>query len=117
MSKSLNPWLLAIIASHLYLVPPAVAAPGGSNPLVNVDWLDKSLKGGDLLVIDASPAKLHAAGHIPGAVNVDVFTFGGRQIPAPEMEKLIQSWGVSPGERIGLYDQGGTYFATSLLFE
>jgi len=117
MSKSLNHWLLAIIASTLYLLQPAVAAAGGGNPLVNVDWLDKSLKRGDLLVIDASPGKLHAAGHIPGAVNVDVFTFGGRQIPVAEMEKLIQSWGVSPGKMIVLYDQGGTYFATSLFFD
>jgi 3-mercaptopyruvate sulfurtransferase SseA len=117
MSKPLNRWLLAIIASTLYLVQPAVAAPGGGNPLVSAEWLDKSLKRDNLLVIDASPGKLHAAGHIPGAVNVDVFTFGGRQVSAAEMEKLIQSWGVSPGKKIVLYDQGGTYLATSLFFD
>src|SRR5258706_1295188 len=117
MSKSPNHWLLAIVAGTLYLVQPAVAAAGGGNPLVSVERLEKSLKRDDLLVIDASPGKMHAAGHIPGAVNVDVFTFGGRQLPAAEMEKLIQSWGVSPGKKIVLYDQGGTYFATSLFFD
>jgi 3-mercaptopyruvate sulfurtransferase SseA len=117
MSKSLNHWLLAIVATTLYFVQAAAAAAGAGNPLVSVEWLDKGLKRGDLLVIDASPGRLHAAGHIPGAVNVDVFTFGGRQVSAAEMEKLIQSWGVSPGKKIVLYDQGGTYFATSLFFD
>ncbi len=68
-------------------------------------------------MLDASPAKLHAAGHIPGAVNVDIFSFGGREVPVAEMERRIQSWGVSPGKKIVLYDQGGTYLATSLFFD
>jgi 3-mercaptopyruvate sulfurtransferase SseA len=76
----------------------------------------RASKRDDLLVIDASPGKLRGRS-IPGAVNVDVFTFGGRQLSAAEMEKLIQSWGVSSGKKIVLYDQGGTFFATSLFFD
>ena len=115
MSKSLNHWLLAMIASTLYFVQPAAAA--GGSPLVSVDWLQKKQQREDVLVIDTSPAKLHAAGHIPGAVNVDKFAYGGREIPAAEMERMIQSWGVSPRKKVVLYDEGATYFATNLFFD
>jgi 3-mercaptopyruvate sulfurtransferase SseA len=116
MSKRLIQWLAALVAGSLFLVQPAVAAdPKGQ--LVSAQWLAENLKRDDLLVIDASPAKLHAANHIPGAVNVDVFAFGGRENLAAEMETRIQSWGVSPGKKIVIYDQGGTYLATSMFFD
>lgn len=117
MRECLSHWLFVLIASSLLIVQPAVAAEGGNRQLVSVDWLEKNLKRDDVLVIDASPAKLHAAGHIPGAVNVDIFTFGGREVPVAAMERRIQSWGVSPGTKIVLYDQGGSYLATSLFFD
>src|SRR5258706_3489862 len=117
MSKSLIRWLTAVIASSLFVLHPAAADEAAKGPLVGVQWLEKNLKGDDLLLIDASFGKMHGAGHIPGSVNVDVFTFGGRDLSAAEMEKLIQSWGVSPGKKIVIYDQGGTYLATSLYFD
>lgn len=117
MSRGLSHWLLVVLVGSLVMVPPAVAAEGSSSQLASVPWLEANLKRDDVLVIDASPAKLHAAGHIPGAVNVDLFSFGGREVPAAEMERRIQSWGVSPGKKIVLYDQGGTYLATSLFFD
>ena len=113
MPKSLRRWFWAVIAGSLLPVQLAVAA----GQLVSVQWLEKNLKRDDVVLIDASPAKLHAAGHIPGAVNVDLFSFGGREVPPAEMERRIQSWGVSPGKKIVLYDQGGTYLATSLFFD
>ena len=116
MSKGLSHWFWAVITSSLLLIQPAMGAEG-ADPLVSVQWLGKNLKRDDLLLIDASPAKLYAAGHIPGAVNVDLFSFGGREVPVAEMERRIQSWGVSAGKKIVLYDQGGTYLATSLFFD
>jgi thiosulfate/3-mercaptopyruvate sulfurtransferase len=117
MSKGLSHWFLAVIAS-LFIVQPTLAAEGGSGQLASIQWLEKNLGRDDVLVLDASPAQMYSAkGHIPGAVNVDVFSFGGRALSAAEMERLIQSWGVSPGKKIVLYDQGGTYFATSLFFD
>ena len=116
MSKSLIHWLMAVATGLLFLQP-ATAAEATTGQLVSVQWLEKNLKRDDLLLIDASFAKMHAAGHIPGSVNVDVFTFGGRQLSAAEMEKLIQSWGVSAGKKVVLYDPGGTYLATSLFFD
>lgn len=117
MSKALSHWILAVIASSLFMVQPAVAAEGGIGQLASVEWLGKNLKRDDLLLLDASPGRVYAARHIPGAVNVDVFTFGGREMSTVEMERLIQSWGVSAGKKIVIYDQGGTYFATSLFFD
>ncbi|TAN53155.1 MAG: hypothetical protein EPN19_09815 [Betaproteobacteria bacterium] len=116
MSREMSHWFLALIAS-LSMVQPALAAEGNGGQLVSVQWLEKNLKRDDLLLIDTSPAKLHSAGHIPGAVNVDLFSFGGREAPSAEMQRRIQSWGVADGKKIVLYDQGGTYLATSLFFD
>ena len=118
MGKSLRHWLsVVIVSSGLVFIPPVSAAEGQSGRLVTVQWLESNLKRDDVLLLDASPPPMHAARHIPGAVNVDVFSFGGREILAAEMERRIQSWGVSPAKKIVLYDQGGTYFATSLFFD
>jgi thiosulfate/3-mercaptopyruvate sulfurtransferase len=95
----------------------ASAAEARAATLVSAPWLKQNLGSAEILLIDASPAKLHAAGHIPGAVNVDVFSFGGLNLSPADMEKRIQSWGVSPGKKVVLYDQGATYFATSLFFD
>lgn len=116
MSKRFFHCLLVLVAS-LFATPMALAAAGGTTPLVGVEWLEKNLTRGDLLLIDASPGKAYAARHIPGAVNVDVFTFGGLERSTADMERLIQSWGVSTGKKVVIYDQGGTYFATSLFFD
>ena len=116
MSNAFRRWLLALFAGSLFLLQPILAAAGGGQ-LVNVQWLQENLKRDDVLVLDTSPGKLHAAGHIPGAVNVDVFSYGGREIPAAQKEKLIQSWGVDTGKKIVIYDEGGSYLATSLFFD
>ena len=117
MAKGLIHLILAVITSSLFVAQPAVAAEGSNGKLVSVSWLEKNLKRDDVLVLDASPAQVYSAKHIPGAVNVDVFSFGGREIPAAEMERRIQSWGVSAAKKIVIYDQGGTYLATSLFFD
>jgi 3-mercaptopyruvate sulfurtransferase SseA len=59
---------------------------------------------------------MYAAQHIPGAVGVDAFIYGGREAPVAETERLYQAWGVSPGKKIILYDQGGSFMATRLFF-
>jgi thiosulfate/3-mercaptopyruvate sulfurtransferase len=91
----------------------AVAA----TPLVAVEWLEENLGRDDVVLIDASPGPLYRAGHVPGAVNHDIFSFGAGDAPPAGMEKRIQALGISPGKKIVLYDQGGTYFATSLFLD
>ena len=117
MSNALKVWFWIVVALYGFMVPSLSAADDIGGNLVSVRWLEKNLARGDLLLIDASPAPLHAMKHIAGAVNVDVFSFGGRETLAAEMEKRIQSWGVSKGKKIVIYDQGASYMATSLFFD
>lgn len=84
--------------------------------LVNVDWLGAHLNDTNVLIFDASFFKNYSEQHIPGAVNVNLFLYGANELPIAEMEKLFQSWGISPEKKIVMYDQGGTMSATSLFF-
>ena len=89
MSRTPIRWLAALVGLGLALIQPALASVSAGGTLVSTQWLAENLKRDDLLIIDASPAPLHKANHIPGAVNVDVFTFGGRENPVSEMEQRI----------------------------
>ncbi len=60
----------ALMAFCLLAAPFAQA---NLRPLVDATWLQQALAEGDMLVLDAQPGKLHEAGHIPGAVHVDLF--------------------------------------------
>jgi thiosulfate/3-mercaptopyruvate sulfurtransferase len=104
----------AIVALCLLAAPIAQANP---RPLVDTAWLQQALTAGDVLVLDAQPGKLHEAGHIPGAVHVDLFAYGPDEADAQAMQRRIQSWGVSPGRTVVIYDQGGSYFAPRLYYE
>ena len=116
MLKPLRYRLLLAIAGCLLMTLPSMAAEGMNGNLVTVSWLEKNLRNADVLVLDASPAQLYATKHIPGAVSADFLTYGVQERPVAESERLYQSWGVSPGKTIVLYDQGGTYMATRLFF-
>ena len=105
------------VAACLLVVQPLLAENGIRGNLVSVQWLEKNLHRDDVLLLDASPGQMHSMQHIPGAINVDVFTWGGREMTAAEMERRIQSWGVSAGRKVVIYDQGGSYMATSLFFD
>ena len=104
----------AIVALCLLAAPLAQANP---RPLVDAAWLQQALAAGDVLVLDAQPGKLHEAGHIPGAVHVDLFAYGLDEADAQAMQRRIQSWGVSPGRTVVITDQGGSYFAPRLYYE
>lgn len=105
------------VAAWLLLAPPLMATEGIKGHLVAVDWLNKNLKHGDVLILDASPAPMYAAQHILGAHNVDLFTYGGKEVPVPEMEQRFQSWGISPGKKIVIYDRGAPMMATRLFYD
>ena len=108
---------LLAVAVCLLLAKPLLAAEGIKGNLVSVQWLEKNLNRDDVLLLEASFGQMNSGRHIPGAVNVDLVSFGGREIPAAEMERRIQSWGVSAGKKVVIYDQGGTNIATSLFFD
>src|SRR6266567_5191163 len=109
-------FLLVAAICCVLLAQPLMAVEGIKGNLVGVDWLSKNLKNKDIVLIDASPSQLYAMKHIPGAINNDIFVYGLQEKPSAEMEKRYQAWGVSPGKKIVLYDQGGTFFAARVLF-
>ena len=114
MRKSL--FLVVTLAIALnFAAARSVAASGN---LVSVEWLQRHLNDASVLLIDASSARAHAAKHIPGAIGVDLYTYGSPQGVTPaQMEQRIQSWGISPGRKLVLYDQGASMEATWLFFE
>jgi thiosulfate/3-mercaptopyruvate sulfurtransferase len=116
MSKGLSRCALLAFAACLVLAQPVMAAESASPNLVDVRWLEQHYRDADIVILDASPAPMYAANHLPGAINVDAMVYGGRETPLAETQRLYQSWGVSLGKRIVLYDQGGTFMATRLLF-
>lgn len=99
----------------------AVLGPAASAAnLVDARWLAKNLESPDLLLLDASPRPLYAKGHIPGAVSMDamaVASFGVRDVPAAQIDRVYQSLGIDTSKRLVIYDQGGTWFAPRIFFE
>ncbi len=117
MSKILRYGLLLAAAGCLLLAQPVMAEDGIKGHLVTIKWLEKNLTNAEVLILDASPAQSYAAKHIPGAVSVDLSGwYGLRETRLADMEKLFQSWGISPGKKIVMVDSGGTFLATRLFY-
>jgi 3-mercaptopyruvate sulfurtransferase SseA len=119
MLHALNRWLLPIVTAGLCwaaaATPARAADAQDAGRLVDVAWLQTNLA--DTVLLDASVTPQHRAGHIPGAVPADLYRYGPNEPSRAAMEKRIQSWGVSPGRRIVVYDQGGDMMATRLFFD
>jgi len=114
MRRTLVHFLVIAFACSALLV----GASSRAGNLVTADWLRSNLAREDLLLIDASSARLYAAKHIPGAISVDLYTYGSpHKVTSAEMERRMQAWGVSPGKKIVLYDQGASMEATWLFYE
>jgi 3-mercaptopyruvate sulfurtransferase SseA len=98
---------------------PLLAEEGIRGNLVDVGWLEKNLKSPNLVILDASP-ETYAAKHIAGALSVniyDLFAYGFGGISDAKVEQLFQSWGISPGKKIVVYDKGGDHLAPRLFFD
>ena len=141
MVKISKSFILVALAACLVFAQP-VLAQGIKGNLVSVDWLEKNLKQPNVLILDASVTQNYTAKHIPGAVSVSFtqeesvslgvnLSYGGgvdyftetencpypfQEMPVPEMQKLFQSWGVSPNKKIVIYDQGAQFLATRLFY-
>ena len=119
MPKTISFLFALFAACGLAAQLPAAAqgVAGLQGRLVSAAWLKDNLARSDVLVLDASPASLHKRGHIPGAVNADLFAFSPKEVPLPQMETRLRAWGISPETRIVIADQGGTYLATRLFWD
>jgi 3-mercaptopyruvate sulfurtransferase SseA len=93
------------------------AADGAERRLVGPQWLAGHPDRSDLLLLDASMPQQYAAGHIPGAVNASAFLTAGRDLPPAVVERQLQGWGVSPGRKILVYDEGGSWMAARLFWD
>jgi len=98
------------------LLQPLMAQEGIKGNLVSVQWLEKNLKNADVVILDASSPKTYATQHISGALNVDIYAYGIQEMPAAATQQLYQSWGVSSGKKIIVYDEGASMNATSIFF-
>jgi 3-mercaptopyruvate sulfurtransferase SseA len=107
---------LIVLAVCLMLVKPLSAQEGIKGNIVTVSWLEKNLKNSNVLILDASPGQIYSVMHIPGAVSYDIYSYGVSEMPVAEIEKRYQSWGISSGKKIVMYDQGGNIMATRLFF-
>ena len=115
-AKAVGILMLLGLSGCIVNVTAAERVTGINGNLVSVEWLQKNLGKPDVLVLDASPMPMHMAKHIATAVPVDFFAYGAPNTPLAGMEQHFQSWGISPGKKIVLYDQGGTWYATRLFF-
>jgi thiosulfate/3-mercaptopyruvate sulfurtransferase len=115
IATPLRAWsrVLILLASLASL--PALAEPAPRGRLVDPAWLQAHRD--EVLLLDASMTPQHRAGHIPGAVSVDLYRYGP-DVPTPAaMEQRLQSWGVSPGRPIVVYDKGGDSMATRVFYD
>lgn len=117
MLKALRYCFLLALAACMIVAPPLIAQEGIKGNLVGVNWLEKNLKNASVLILDASAAQIYATQHIPGAIGVDIYSwYGLQEMPLADMEQLYQSWGISSGKKVVMYDQGGSNQATRLFY-
>jgi 3-mercaptopyruvate sulfurtransferase SseA len=122
MKKLLRQSWALILASCLTLTAAAAAVEtqeGLHNHLADVHWLQQNLKNPDVVVLDASP-QTYPQKHIPGAVSVNIyelFAYGFGGISDARTEQVFQSWGISAGKKVVMYDSGGDNLATRLFFD
>lgn len=107
-------YVAGLLLIGLLMSPLAALAQGA---LVGADWLKQQLGRSDLRVLDASPASLHGKAHIPGAIAADLFSSGLMDAPAERVEKKLRDWGINPGDRIVVVDQGGDWMGPKLFWD
>jgi thiosulfate/3-mercaptopyruvate sulfurtransferase len=119
MSKLLRYCFLVAAASCVLAAQPLLAEAGVRGNLVDDGWLQKNLKNPDVVILDASP-ETYAKQHIPGAISVniyDLFAYGFGGLADGPAEQIFQSWGISPGKKIVIYDAGGGNEAPRFFFD
>lgn len=110
-------FLLALTAGAVLAGGVRAGDAGPPGRLVGPEWLAQQLRADAVLLLDASMPQQYAAGHIPGAVGATVIGLAGIDLPPAEVERRLRAWGVSPGRRIVVYDEGGSWMATRLFHD
>lgn len=118
MSKLLQ-FSVLLCAACIMFSSALIAEEGVRGNLVDVHWLQKNLKNPDVVLLDVSP-ETYAKNHIPGAISTNIyelFAYGFGGLSGAQVEQRFQSWGISPGKKIVMYDKGGDQLATRLFFD
>lgn len=97
------------------VAPVSALAAAADSMLVDVGWLKQHRA--DVLLLDASLTSQHRTGHIAGAVSTDMYRYGPDEPSRQAMVQRMQSWGISPGRKIVVYDQGGDWMAARLFHD
>ncbi len=113
-----------LLAFALVLLAAAPALAADMPLLVTTEWLREQLGARDLRVIDMQSGVVdYRAGHIPGAVYLDVddarvkVPAGGYRLPNPEeMQRLLARLGIGRDTRVVIYDDSGGLDAARLFF-
>lgn len=114
--RILSPLLLALCIFPMPLPADTVARVAAKTMderlLTEAAWLQKSLAGHDLVVVDVRIPELYQQGHIPGAVNIPTaLTFRqhgqtDRLGSVAYIEKLFGAAGIDRHSHVVLYDDG-----------
>ncbi len=84
-----------------------------ASPLVDPAWLGAQ-PAGSFTLVDTRPTALYVKGHLPGAVNADLFRHGPLPVSRKALEQRWRTWGLPKNGLIVLYDEGGSWQATEL---
>jgi 3-mercaptopyruvate sulfurtransferase SseA len=106
-------WRLACVCGLLALAHAFALA----SPLVTPAWLDAQVKNKAVVVLDASMPQQFAAGRIPGAVSAPVFGTIAFEQPVAVVQRRFQALGLNPGQKIVVYDEGGSWMAARLFHD
>jgi thiosulfate/3-mercaptopyruvate sulfurtransferase len=86
--------------------------------LVTADWVQVRLNDPSVRVVDGRPPAQYAAGHIPGAANVDFVGLSTRDTSADgvrawiaRMEEAFSAAGVADGQTVVFYEEASGYLA------
>ena len=107
--------------------PPAIADPAVApkdwpvpGVIVDVAIVDEIRLDPTTKIVALTPADEYAAGHIPGAIQIDwkpfeIIETGDQQVDTwrVEVERLLTELGITPADTVVVYD-GGTFYASRL---
>jgi thiosulfate/3-mercaptopyruvate sulfurtransferase len=103
--------------------PQAPAGYGNPQPLADVNWVASHLSDPQVALIDLRPAGQYTAGHIPGAVQLDLSavltTVDGvpsQVVDGATVAKLLGSRGIAPDTTVVVYDDSNSLYAARLIW-
>jgi thiosulfate/3-mercaptopyruvate sulfurtransferase len=91
-------------------------AENATSLLVDLNWLDR--QAAPVLLVDARPADDYAAGHLPGAINLDTFFYVNEHTDPEGLKRIEADWarmlaeaGITPEDRVVFYDAATQNYA------